>query len=250
MKTRLLFRNRILVFCGFAILISLVYAPWNGFTFPIWLSEVRSGEVVHNVNTTEKIIALTFDDGPDPTCTPPILDTLKQFHASATFFMMGKMVRKYPDLALRVRNQGNEIGNHTETHPYLERLSMHQVDSEFDESDEVDRSVLGSTPTLFRPPRGAWNPTVFKAAESRHQRIILWSVSLEHKKFPKPKDMVNRALNLIRPGDIILMHDGAYGLRKSTVEALPLLVSALQKQGYRFVTVSELLRQANVPVHN
>ncbi len=110
--------------------------------------------------------------------------------------------------------------------------------------DEALKTFVGIRTYLFRPPRGDWNPTIFREAKESDKHIVLWSVALEHEATPGPAEMAARALNLVRPGAIILMHDGANRSRESTVRALPLLIDGLKAKGYRFDTVPELL---NIP---
>jgi len=218
--------------------------PWNGFTLPVWLLEMHSGLVISHGPTSEPEISLSFDDGPDPTYTPRILNILKQYGVKATFFEQGRMIRLYPQLSRRVITEGHVLGNHTETHPYIERLSRSGVRSEIDGCDEALLSYVGVRTYLFRPPRGAWNPTIFHDAKMRQDHIVLWSVALEHADTPLPDEMAARVLRLVRPGAIVLMHDGARTSRESTVEALPMLLDGLKARGYRIVTIPELL---NIP---
>ena len=221
---------------------ALCCARWNGFTLPVWLFEMHSGLVVSHASTDKPVVALSFDDGPDPTYTPRVLDILKRYGAKATFFEEGRMIRLHPDLVRRVIAEGHVLGNHTDTHPYIERLSRDQVSSQIGACDDALASVVGVRTHLFRPPRGAWNPTVFHEAINHGDHIVLWSVALEHQATPLPMQMAARVLGIVRPGAIILMHDGANISRESTIQALPLLLDGLRAKGYRFVTIPDLLK--------
>lgn len=213
----------------------------NGFTLVEWWRDLHSGVVISHGPTSEKVVALTFDDGPDPNYTPRVLDILHRYGIHATFFQEGKMIQQFPRITRRVVEEGNCVGNHTYTHPYLARLSPQAVRKEMQSCDQCLALNAGITTTLFRSPRGDWNPTVYRQALQDHERLILWSVALEHHEVPTPKAMAQRVLRLVRPGDIVLMHDGAFVSRESTVQALPLVIEGLRKRGYRCVTVPELL---------
>jgi peptidoglycan/xylan/chitin deacetylase (PgdA/CDA1 family) len=247
--TKLCFRSRWRLLLLSSLATALLCVRWNGFTLPLWLAEMHSGVVVSRASTDSLLVALSFDDGPDPTYTPRVLQILKRYGAKATFFEEGRMIRLHPDLARRVMSEGHVLGNHTETHPYIERFTRAGVHAEIAACDEALRSFVGIRTYLFRPPRGAWNPTIFSEARSRNDHIVLWTIALEHQATPAPGAMAARVLERVTPGAIILMHDGANRSRESTVEALPLLLDGLKARGYRFVTIPELLRiPGNAPI--
>ncbi len=136
------------------IAITLCCARWNGFTLPLWVAEMYSGRVISHATTDTPVVALSFDDGPDPTYTPRILQILNRYGVKATFFEEGRMIRLHPVLARRVLAEGHALGNHTETHPYLARLSRDGVRSGIGACDEALISLVGIQTYLFRPPRG------------------------------------------------------------------------------------------------
>lgn len=214
---------------------------WHGFTFVEWWRESHSGLVLYRADTRARVVALTFDDGPDPRDTPRILAILRRYGVRATFFETGKMVRAYPAVARAVVAAGHVVGNHTETHPYLERKSARGVKAEMFGCEQCLEKALHLRSHLFRPPRGQWNPTIFREARREGDHIILWTVAVEHHDARTPRAMAARALRLVRPGGILLLHDGAGESRAKTVQTLPLLLDGLQKRGYRCVTVPELL---------
>lgn len=203
---------------------------------------MQSGRVLSHANTGTKVVALTFDDGPDPTYTPRVLNILARYGVRATFFEQGRMIRRYPDIARQTLRAGHVLGNHTETHPYLERLSQGGVAAEMSACDEALSTFVGVRTDLFRSPRGAWNPDIYHETALRNDYLILWSVALEHSDTPTPEGMSARVLKLVKPGGIILMHDGANRSRETTIQALPLLLDGLHARGYRIVTVPELLK--------
>ncbi len=234
---------------GVVLLVLALFACFgrvDGFTLSEWWRDCHSGVVVWQGTQTQSsdgspCIALTIDDGPDPRYTPQILAILQRYHAKATFFVEGRYVRAHPELARAILAQGHAIGNHTDTHPYLNLLSASQVQAEITACDHTLQAALGLRTHLFRPPRGLWNPTIYNAAQQRHDHIILWSVALEHQDAPTPQQMATRALRLLRPGGILLLHDGGSAPRELTVAALPLVLEGLTRRGYHCVTIPELL---------
>jgi len=213
---------------------------WHGFTLVEWWRDSRSGVVLYKADTRAKVVALTFDDGPDPIYTPRVLAILRRYGVRATFFETGRQVQAYPQVARMVVAEGHVVGNHTWSHPYLERKSARGVGSEMEGGEICLEKTLRLRSHLFRPPRGHWNPIIFREARREGDHIILWTVALEHHDAPTPRAMVARALRLVQPGSILLMHDGAHVSREKTVEALPLLLDGLRRRGYRCVTVPEL----------
>lgn len=210
----------------------------------------KRGEVVWEVSTDEKVIALTFDDGPHPSQTPQILDLLKQYHAKATFFVVGKKVKLYPDVLKREVDEGHEIANHTYSHAFLSKRT--NMKNEMNKAEETIFSAAGIRCQLFRPPGGFYNENLVSIAKQEGYKMIMWSWHLDTRDWNKPgvNKIVNKVLNNASSGDIVLFHDYVEG-RNQAIEALKMILPELEKRGYRFVTVSELLtfRKA-VPAKN
>jgi peptidoglycan-N-acetylglucosamine deacetylase len=183
-----------------------------------------------------KYVALTFDDGPNVEVTPRILKILKAHDVPATFFMLGSQAEKYPSLAKRVAEAGHEIGNHTDHHQDLTKIGRNQAAQEIQISSRKIEEATGQIPSSLRPPYGAINHEVVEVAGNYGSPIVLWSVdSLDWKN--KNADAINRVVQKeITPGSIILLHD----VHPTTADALPTLLTTLEKQGYQFVTVSQL----------
>lgn len=199
--------------------------------------------VVHRVITNEKVVALTYDDGPNPIYTPQILKILDKYHVKATFFMIGSKMEQNPDIAKQVAEAGHAIGNHTYSHPAnIEKCTPAQVKLEINRCEAIIVRLTGQKPTIFRTPKGLINGTVATIAEDEGYQTILWTVSADHHDAPTPELMTQRVLKHIAPGAIILAHDGMYPIRWKDVAATPLIIESLQKKGYRFVTVPELLK--------
>lgn len=190
-------------------------------------------------------IALTFDDGPGP-YTPRVLDVLERFQVHATFFEIGEMLRYFSASTLRELRDGDAIGDHTETHPEMARLSAHAQREELFEQLARIELLGGPRPLLFRPPYGSYDATTMRKLHALHLLMVLWSVDTDDYLQPGVSVIVQRALAGAHPGAIILMHD-AGGTRTQTIEALPLIIRALRARGYALVTVPQLLHDDPPP---
>jgi peptidoglycan/xylan/chitin deacetylase (PgdA/CDA1 family) len=184
-------------------------------------------------------IALTFDDGPGP-YTPQVLSVLEAAHVRATFFAIGRMERYFGAVTAQQLRDGDVIGNHTENHPFLARLSAREQHEEMFEQS-VRLELQGAPrPRLFRPPYGSFNATTMRVLQSLKMLMVLWSVDTGDYQQPGASVIVQRALAGAKPGGIILLHDGG-GTRTQTIEALPAIIHGLRSQGYHLVTVPQLL---------
>jgi peptidoglycan/xylan/chitin deacetylase (PgdA/CDA1 family) len=190
-------------------------------------------------------IALTFDDGPGP-YTPDVVRTLRELHTPGTFFEVGFMGRWFHKGTIDVLRGGNVLGDHTEMHARLTWLGPAGQRGEIVSQTQWLRKAGGQFPRLFRPPYGAFDATTFRVLRSLHMLMVLWSVDTDDYRQPGVGTIVNRALSGARPGAIILMHD-AGGLRAQTIAALPLIVHALHRRGYKLVTLPQLLREDPPP---
>jgi peptidoglycan/xylan/chitin deacetylase (PgdA/CDA1 family) len=191
-------------------------------------------------------IALTFDDGPGP-YTPEILDVLERFHVPATFFAIGKMERYFSASTIRELHDGDVVGDHTQSHPMLAQLSAHDQREELFEQLVRIELLGGDRPRLFRPPYGSYDGTTMRQLHSLHLLMVIWSADTQDYLQPGVPTIVQRALAGAQPGAILLMHDGG-GNRAQTVAALPQIITKLRAQGYRLVTVPELLIKDPPPV--
>ena len=184
-------------------------------------------------------IALTFDDGPGP-YTPAVLSVLERAHVPATFFVIGKMLRYFGASTARAIQDGDAIGDHTETHPMLATLSAHdQYEQLFEQMARIEL-LGGRRPTLFRPPYGSFNANTLRELRRLHLLMVLWSVDTDDYRQPGVSVIVERALAGAQPGAIMLLHD-AGGAREQTIAALPVIIRGLRDRGYRLVTVPQLL---------
>lgn len=180
-----------------------------------------------------KKIALTFDDGPHPKVTMQILKTLEKYDAKATFFLVGQEVKKYPEIVKATFEAGHEIGNHTYNHSKLTTLPLKQMRLQIQSTDSIIKATIGQNATVFRPPYGAYNKTVINQL---NVPLTMWTIDTLDWKHRDPKKTVQAINKQVKNGSIILMHD----IHQTTADALETILSTLQKQGYEFVTVSEL----------
>lgn len=186
--------------------------------------------------TGNKVIALTFDDGPGPH-TAHLLDILDQYGAKATFFLIGSKVSGQASIVRNIHARGHQLGNHSWSHPELPKLPADQIASEIDRTNEAIRQATGVTPAILRPPYGAVNGVVLEQLRARDMSSILWSVDTRDWADRNSDIVCSRAVAGARPGAIILMHD----IHQTSVGAVPCILSALKQQGYSFVTVQGLL---------
>ncbi|WP_447402392.1 polysaccharide deacetylase family protein [Lysinibacillus sp. fkY74-1] len=184
---------------------------------------------------SKKRVALTFDDGPDAKVTPQILATLQKYDAKATFFMVGRNVPKNATIVKQIYDAGHEIGNHTSNHKKLTALSISGVRQEVNGTSNAIYAAIGQYPTVFRPPYGATNEQVCSVMTIPS---ILWSIDTLDWKHHNPDKILAYVKASVKDGSIILMHD----IHQTTANGLDNVLLYLQKQGYEFVTVSEILQ--------
>jgi len=207
----------------------------------------RRGTIYH-VPSSEKVVALTFDDGPSPKWTPEILDVLKAKQAKATFFMLGEHVEEYPEVARRVAAEGHEIGNHTYDHHTLIYYKTPELEKELNDAQAAIYKATGVTTKYFRPPKAWLTDNEKKDIKRMGYEVILWSLNSKDWVTFDDRFIVKYLLHYVQPGDILLFHDsgGVFktegGNRKETVKAVSRLIDKLRERGYRFVTISELLK--------
>lgn len=208
---------------------------------------VRRNTLYHVV-IEDKVAALTFDDGPSAQWTPKILDVLNKYNVKATFFMIGEHVLRYPDIARRVALEGHEIGNHTFDHHVLVYYKPEELIEEIKKAEKVIQETTGEKTILFRPPKAWILPSEKAIINKLGYKTILWSLNSKDWVNFDDKYIVRYLVHHIKPGDIILFHDsgGVFntegGNRKETIKAVERLIEKLRERGYRFATVSELLR--------
>jgi peptidoglycan/xylan/chitin deacetylase (PgdA/CDA1 family) len=221
-----------------------------------WPRGLGQRQVVWSVPTTAPVVALTFDDGPDPELTPRVLDALAASGARATFNMMGWNAARHPDLVRAVVDAGHEVGNHTWTHLDLGGQSASQTRRQLDLGGRMIEAAGGARPRWFRPPRGILTGAAVCAAAELGQDVLLWSIARGPAGVGTPAAVANHLSRVVGPGDVIGLHDGIgrgtfdtdgnlarhlRARRRVELAALPAALRRLQARGLRLVTASELV---------
>lgn len=206
----------------------------------------KAGLVYWHGDINQPKISVTFDDGPNEPYTSEILDILKKYGVKATFFVLGKNVERYPDIARRIIKEGHAIGNHTYDHPYLLVQSKSHIKYEIQKAEQAIVVATNIRPYLFRSPYGVDNSWIYNAVKESGYITIEWSVTGNNGgKEISPDKITNYVLMAVKNGSIILLHDGDRLIRgadrRNIVKALPFIIESLQQRGYQFVTVPELL---------
>lgn len=200
--------------------------------------------IIKKGSDNEKVIALTFDDGPDEDFTPQVLDVLKKYDVKATFFVVGEKVGWNPELLKREYNEGHEIGNHTFTHINVSKRGYGDIDKEISDTQQAIKKLIGEEPKLFRPPYRAISKEMCSIIRKKNMNIVLWS-NLDPKDWSNPGVyyIVNTITSKVQNGNIILLHDynNLRNSKSQTVQALDAVIPKLKEMGYKFVTVSQLI---------
>lgn len=211
--------------------------------------KIRIAPMSHHIRATQrvfdgkKLVALTFDDGPSSATTPRLLDILCEKDVPVTFFMLGKMARANPDIVLRAEVEGHQIASHTMYHQNLIRISAQAVKDDIAEATAVFNNILGHGPIYTRPPYGNINNVVRGNVGTP---MILWSVDTLDWKSKNVDSILSVTKEQIHDGAIILMHD----IYDTTVDAVPVIIDELRKDGYEFVTIAELTEQRGVSLQS
>ncbi len=239
-------RKRIVRQVAFVLLISSLLTT-GFFTRYVYRGFGTQLDMIRQGNPELPFVALTFDDGPDPLYTPAILDILAQHNVKATFFVVGRHVELYPDIARRIVAEGHDIGNHTYSHRSLIPLGTERVLEEIIRCEEIIEAVTGERPYLFRPPRGVYSQAVREILNERQYTLALWSISSQDWRESSSRIITQNILQSVCGGDILLFHDSGNiisaqgGNRYNTVSALPVILAGLEEKGLIPVTMSEML---------
>ena len=196
---------------------------------------------IYCVDRKDKKVAISFDAAWGNEQTDTLLKILKEKNVTATFFLVGDWVDKYPESVKKIAQMGHDVENHSDTHPYMTKLSSEQMQSEIKNCNEKIKAITGKCPTLLRPPYGDYNNQVVNAVKEQGMYCVQWDIDSLDWKDPSPQQMVDKITSKLQSGSIILMHNGA----KNTPEALPQIIDAVRAQGYEFVPISEILLEGN-----
>jgi len=205
----------------------------------------RLYRVVHNTIAADhaprpKLIALTFDDGPYPIFTPLLLDELRKYQVPATFFLIGRDAEQWPEITRRIEEDGNEIGNHTYSHPNLDQETPAQVEDEVLRARDVLWSMSHDPGVRFlmRPPHGRYTMTTLRTLQGIGYHVVLWTDDSGDWRTLTPQQIARDMIRHATAPDIVLLHSG----KLATIEALPGVIERFKHAGYRFVTVGEMLK--------
>jgi peptidoglycan/xylan/chitin deacetylase (PgdA/CDA1 family) len=238
----------------------LVVAGYLGYK---WVEDPRNqlfGKTLVSGPPDERLVALTFDDGPNPPFTDRILDVLRDEHVRATFFVVGRAVAAHPAEVARMAREGDALGNHTWDHQHLLALPSRSVDAELARTDDAIFHATGTRPRLMRPPFGARDFDSLSQVRHDGYTVVMWSVPLP-KDWEQPGDatIAARVIDKVSPGSIIVLHDGNRGMlcgvdrrvppracdRGQDVAATRTIIETLRSRGYTFVTIPELMHAAH-----
>lgn len=195
-------------------------------------------KAINKGTTSEKKIVLTFDDGPNKTYTPLVLELLTKYNATATFFCIGKHIEQHPDLVKEIVSQGHIIGNHSYSHSnFFDFYGTKKVIAELEKTDALVTNITGKKMNLFRPPYGVTNPSIAKAIKHSKHQVIGWNVRSLDTVLKDPKKSINRIIPKIKPGAIVLLHDS----HENSVAILEQLLIFLHDNNYQTVSLEALV---------
>jgi peptidoglycan/xylan/chitin deacetylase (PgdA/CDA1 family) len=213
---------------------------WGAYT---WGSHLLTLASIWRGPRERRAVALTFDDGPDPDCTPRVLDILAREGVRAAFFLIGQRARRAPEVARRIAGDGHDLGNHTWSHRSLWRCGPAHTEREIQDGHTAIADAAGEPPRFFRPPWGKTNLAMFGVARELDTPCVFWTIQPESRRPVDPAEQARRGIARARAGAIYDLHDadGVPGAGGRLVEYLPTLVAGLRAQGYALVPLRELL---------
>jgi peptidoglycan/xylan/chitin deacetylase (PgdA/CDA1 family) len=203
------------------------------------LAGKNEGKIFINGASDSKQVALTFDDGPDGSVTPEILDILKSRNVNASFFFIGNNVNQYPEVVRRAYSEGNLVLNHSMGHHEFTRLTHEQMMKEVTDNEDTIYSIIGKRPAIIRPPYGSVSQEELDLLNSSGCKVVIWSIDTLDWSQMESSNIERNVLDNVRNGDIILMHSNSD--KQATAEALPDIIDGLQAKGYTIVTLDKLL---------
>jgi len=199
---------------------------------------------VYCVEREDNVITVSFDASWGGDQTLRILDLLDQYNAKATFFLVGIWVDKYPELVKEIHARGHEIGNHSDSHPEMSKLSNEQIIRELDGCSDKIEALTGQRPTSFRPPYGDYDNKVVTVSRAEGYEVVQWSVDSLDWKNKGVEDLIRRATKNVQKGDIILFHNDS----KYILDALPTILKTYQEQGFAMIPAREILLEGETTI--
>ncbi|MBT3260844.1 polysaccharide deacetylase family protein [bacterium] len=204
----------------------------------IWSGTVSAYNIAYNVETPEKVIALTFDDGPNKFYTEKILAILDREKVKATFFLVGKNIKEHPQIARKIKTKGHELGNHSLNHFDYSLMNNQEIIKDILLSQHIFFKYLDEFPLFFRPPYGKIKTANHKIFKNYFYKIVKWNIDPKDWWPGTNKQMISNIIfKHLKPGSIIIMHDN----NMNTLKALPQIINKARKRGFQFVTVSDLI---------
>ena len=188
----------------------------------------------------EKVIAISFDASWGADKTIPILDILDQYQVKTTFFLVGNWVERYPEMVQEIARRGHEIGNHSDTHAHMNKLTEDGIRKELKMMSDRVEKLIGIRPTLFRPPYGEYNDRVISVARSEGYEAVQWSIDSLDWKDRGTQDIIKQCTQRVEKGDIVLFHNDSNDI----VNALPSVIQHYQALDFKIIPVSEILLNA------
>ncbi len=232
------------VFKYVLIIVSIIGLFIYGFAYP--KSEIF-GRVIYRLNLpNKKVVALTFDDGPNGAYTEEVLNILEEESIRGTFFLIGKNVEVYPEIAREIAGRGHCIGNHSYSHPWLLPFKAKgALIAEISKAEEAIYNATGVRPKLFRPPHGFRTPWMVSTIHEMGYKIIMWDdMTTDYITSSKSEDIAKHIISHVRPGSIIVLHDGLnlnHGVKRTNAtKALKTIIKDLKGRGYGFVSLQEI----------
>lgn len=199
---------------------------------------------VYCVEREDSVITVSFDASWGGDQTMRILDILDEYNAKATFFLVGIWVDKYPELVKAIHDRGHEIGNHSDTHPHMSKLSNAQIRQELKGMSDKVETLIGVRPTLFRPPYGDYDNEVVTVSRAEGYEVVQWSVDSLDWKNKGVDDLIRRATKNVQKGDIILFHNDS----KYILDALPTILKTYQQQGLTMIPAGDILLEGETTI--
>lgn len=239
-------KKTMLVYTAAALAAITIFSAVRGACGVIGVSAVSKEIPIYCVDTSKKEIALTFDAAWGDDDTDELISILNENNAKASFFAVGGFIKRFPESVKKFAANGHEILNHSDSHAHMAGLNEEQIKEELDGCEKKINDTVGKSLKLFRPPYGEYNDSVIKYAKNAGYTAIQWDVDSLDWKDLSADEIYRRVINKTKNGSIILFHNGA----KNTPSALKIILPELKKQGYKFVTVSELVYKKDYVIDN
>lgn len=204
-------------------------------------ASLANGEPIRHVKTTQKVVALTFDDGPDVPYTEEMLNILRKHHVKATFYVLGTNAKEYPQLIKKIIAEGHDLGNHSMNHKAMKNRSIQDMVQDIQSVDNILRNLGYQREITFRAPYGITSANLKLALQQLNKRMVLFDFLAQDWTKISAQQIYDNVMKQMKPGLIITLHDGGKS-RQNTIKATEMLIENLSKQGYSFVSVSELLK--------